>query len=238
VKRRLGIAVLGYRGIPHFWKGANTPTPRYPNTRWLALLGAALFLAGCHTDMWAQPNYHEPFAMEKSPSGAHVFPDSSVARPLVDHTVARDHLREDDAFYTGYKNGKLIDYFPLPVTKELILRGQDRFTIYCVPCHGQLGDGKGMIAQRGFELRRPVGDYQTDRLRKMPVGHFFDVMTNGYGAMYSYASRVEPQDRWAIAAYIRVLQLSQHTPVSDLTPDQVKDLDNSAAAPTTPEQSH
>ncbi|HTQ08607.1 MAG TPA: cytochrome c, partial [Fimbriimonadaceae bacterium] len=90
-------------------------------------------------------------------------------------------------------------------------------------------NGQGMIAQRGFELRRPVGDYQTPRLRKMPVGHFFDVITNGYGAMYSYASRVEPQDRWAIAAYIRVLQLSQHTPVSDLTPDQVKDLDSDPA---------
>ena len=193
------------------------------------LAGAALFVAGCHTDMWVQPTYHEPFAMETSPSGAHVFPDSSVARPLVPHTIARDHLREDDAFFTGYKNGKLINYFPLPVTKELILRGQDRFSIYCTPCHGQLGNGQGMIAQRGFELRRPVGDYQTPRLRKMPVGHFFDVITNGYGAMYSYASRVEPQDRWAIAAYIRVLQLSQHTPVSDLTPDQVKDLDSDPA---------
>lgn len=193
---------------------------------WAAtILGLGIFLAGCHTDMWVQPKYHNPLSAEKSPSGAHVFPNGQVSRPLVPGTIARGHLREDDAFYTGFKNGKLIDYFPIPVTKELILRGQDRFTIFCVPCHGQLGNGQGMIAKRGFELRRPVGNYHTDRLRRMPIGHFFDVITNGYGAMFSYASRVEPQDRWAIAAYIRVLQLSQHASVNDLTPEEVKALD-------------
>ncbi|MFI5387179.1 MAG: cytochrome c, partial [Fimbriimonadales bacterium] len=88
----------------------------------------AIFVSGCHTDMWVQPKYQNPMSLEKSPSGAHVFPDSAVSRPLVEGTVARDHLREDDAFYTGFKNGKLIDYFPIPVSKELILRGQDRFT--------------------------------------------------------------------------------------------------------------
>jgi len=196
---------------------------------WLATPALALLLAGCHTDMWTQPKYHDPLEKEKSPSGAHVFPDSAVSRPLVANTVARDHLREDDAFYTGFKNGKLINYFPIPVSRELILRGQDRFTIYCVPCHGQLGNGQGMIARRGFELRRPVGNYHTDRLRKMPIGHFYDVMTNGYGAMFSYASRVEPQDRWAIAAYIRVLQLSQFAKPSDLTPDETKDLNKPGA---------
>lgn len=190
----------------------------------LGLLGLALFLGGCHTDMWVQPKYQWPLEAEKSPSGAHVFANSSVSRPLVPGTIARGHLEEDDAFFTGYKNGKLIDYFPVPVTKELILRGQDRFSIYCTPCHGQLGNGQGMIAHRGFELRRPVGNYHTDRLRKMPVGHFYDVMTNGYGAMYSYAARVEPQDRWAIAAYIRVLQLSQDARTSDLTPQELNEL--------------
>jgi mono/diheme cytochrome c family protein len=196
-----------------------------PSTlRFILIPAVGLFLAGCHTDMWVQPKYQNPLSMEKSPSGAHVFADSSVSRPLVPGTVARDHLQEDDAFYTGFKNGKLIDYFPIPVTKELIMRGQDRFTIYCVPCHGQLGNGQGMIAQRGFELRRPVGNYHTDRLRKMPIGHFYDVMTNGYGAMFSYASRVEPQDRWAIAAYIRVLQLSQNAKPSDLTPQELQGL--------------
>jgi mono/diheme cytochrome c family protein len=196
------------------------------------ILGAALFVSGCHTDMWVQPKYQNPLSIEKSPTDSHVFPDSSVSRPLVAGTVARDHLQDDDAFYTGYKNGKLIDYFPVPVTKELILRGQDRFTIYCVPCHGQLGNGQGMIARRGFELRRPVGNYHTDRLRKMPIGHFYDVITNGYGAMFSYASRVEPQDRWAIAAYIRVLQLSQNSTTKDLTPEEVNQLNNPTAPST------
>lgn len=199
----------------------------------LAALGSVSLLVGCHTDMWTQPKYHNPLQAEKSPSGARVFPDGSVSRPLVPGTVPRDHLREDTPFFTGYAKGKLINYFPIKVDKELILRGQERYSIYCTPCHGQLGNGKGMIAQRGLELRRPVGNYHTDRLRKMPIGHFYDVITNGYGAMFSYASRVEPQDRWAIAAYIRVLQLSQNGRVADLTPEQLRELENpSAPAPT------
>ena len=105
----------------------------------------------------------------------------------------------------------------MPVNLELVKRGQERFNVYCSPCHGRLGDGKGMIALRGFQLRRPVGNYHTDRLRKMPVGHFYDVITNGYGAMYSYAARVEPQDRWAIVSYIRALQLSQNAPLDEAT---------------------
>jgi mono/diheme cytochrome c family protein len=217
---RPGVKALGRWGVGMQRQGLKASQPQ----RLTLLLGVSLFVTGCHTDMWVQPKYHDPLSMEHSPSGAHVFPDSAVSRPLVEHTVPRDHLREDDAFFTGFKGGKLINYFPIPISKEVILRGQDRFTIYCVPCHGQLGNGKGMIAQRGFELRRPVGNYHTDRLRKMPVGHFYDVITNGYGAMFSYASRVEPQDRWAIAAYIRVLQLSQNATVKDLTQDEVSQL--------------
>jgi mono/diheme cytochrome c family protein len=231
---RRGIEVLRYCGITR--TRSNTATTQHPKARTsVAIIGAALFLSGCHTDMWTQPKYHNPMEAEKSPSGAHVFADGSVSRPLVAGTVARDHLREDDAFYTGFKNGKLVNTFPIPVTKELILRGQDRFTIYCVPCHGQLGNGQGMIAQRGFELRRPVGNYHTDRLRKMPIGHFYDVITNGYGAMFSYASRVEPQDRWAIAAYIRVLQLSQNAKIGDLTPEQVQQLNTPPTPSPSPE---
>jgi mono/diheme cytochrome c family protein len=169
--------------------------------------------------------------MQMEKEGARVFPDGMVSRPLVKGTVARDHLRDDDAFFTGFENGKLVTEFPIPLTKEVVLRGQERFTIYCVPCHGQLGNGKGMIAQRGFELRRPVGNYHTDRLRKMPIGHFYDVITNGYGAMFSYASRIEPQDRWAIAAYIRVLQYSQNARVSDLTPEQIEGLNKRPETP-------
>jgi len=167
------------------------------------LLGLALAAAGCHTDMWRQPKT-DPL------DASNFYADGQSARPLVPGTVPRGFLREDSAFFTGASNGKWVDTIPVPITKELLKRGQERFTIYCTPCHGQLGDGQGMIAKRGFTLRRPVGNYQTDRLRKMPVGHFYDVITNGYGAMYSYASRVEPPDRWAIVAYIRALQLSQH----------------------------
>ena len=148
-----------------------------------------------------------------------------VARPLLPGTIPRGHLREDGAFYTGIENGKWVDKIPVGVSNELMKRGRDRFDIYCSPCHGRLGDGQGMIAKRGYQLKRPVGNYHSDRLRKMPVGHFYDVITNGYGAMYSYASRIEPQDRWAIVAYIRVLQLSQHTPVNDLTPEEKGKID-------------
>lgn len=180
------------------------------------LLGvAALGLAGCHTDMWRQPKL-EPYA----PSSGELFTDGASARPLLPGTIARDHLREDATYFTGIENGKWTSELPAGVSagnlKTLLLRGQDRYKAYCTPCHGQLGDGEGMIARRGFELRRPVGNYHTDRLRKMPLGHFYDVITNGYGAMYSYASRIEPQDRWAVAAYIRVLQLSQHAEAGDV----------------------
>jgi len=177
-------------------------------TRTLAVGAVTLFAVGCNTDMWRQPRND---ALDKS----EFFADHMSARPLVPGTIARDHLREDDAFFTGRKNGKWMEGLPMPVTMALLKRGQERFNIYCTPCHGRLGDGQGIIAHRGFELKRPVGNYHTDRLRLMPVGHFYDVITNGYGAMFSYASRVEPQDRWAIAAYIRALQLSQHALPSD-----------------------
>lgn len=172
-------------------------------------LASALAVVGCHTDMWVQPKIHEPFQESK------FYADGMASRPLVKGTIARGHLRLDDAFFTGFKDGKLITEFPLKVDEELIRRGKDRFETYCTPCHGQLGDGKGMIAQRGFTLRRPVGNYHTERLRKMPVGHFYDVITNGYGAMYNYASRIEPRDRWAVVAYIRTLQLSQGATEAD-----------------------
>jgi mono/diheme cytochrome c family protein len=188
----------------------------------LKFAGIGLFLfglMGCNTDMWVQPKHHP---LDEST----LFADGQASRPLLNGTVSRGNLREDGAFFTGIENGKWVDKIPVPVTKELLERGHERFDIYCTPCHGRLGDGKGMIAQRGFQLKRPVGNYHTERLRKMPVGHFYDVITNGYGAMYSYASRVEPSDRWAIVAYIRALQLSQNGKVTDLTPEQKKALDN------------
>ena len=173
--------------------------------------------AGCHTDMWVQP---KELPMQQSS----FFQNGASLRPLVRHTVARGHLQLDTPFFTGYQNGKLVSEIPIPVTKALIERGQGRFDIFCSPCHGQLGNGKGMIAQRGFSLRTPVASYHTDRLRRMPIGHFFDVITNGYGTMFSYASRIEPQDRWAICAYIRVLQYSEHAPPNEIPASDLKQL--------------
>ncbi|RYG88893.1 cytochrome c [bacterium] len=160
--------------------------------------------AGCHTDMWRQPR-------DEAYAESTFYSDGQSTRPLVPGTIARDHLREDGAYFTGAANGRYIDRFPAGITVNAALldRGQERFDVYCSPCHGRLGNGQGMIAHRGLTLKRPVGNYHTDRLRRMPIGHFYDVITNGYGTMYSYASRVEPQDRWAIVAYIRALQLSQ-----------------------------
>lgn len=190
--------------------------------RMLAILGlGVLVLSGCNTDMWRQPK-QDPL------DESEFFADGAANRPLVPGTIARGHLREDDAYFVGAVNGKWLEGFPagVRVDRSLLDRGQERFNIYCSPCHGRLGDGQGMIAHRGFSLKRPVGNYHTDRLRRMPVGHFYDVITNGYGAMFSYASRVEPQDRWAIVAYIRALQLMRSASPTDLRPSEAKKLES------------
>lgn len=191
-------------------------------TRITLLAFGALSVVGCHTDMWRQPRQ---LPLDEST----YYADGASSRPLVQGTIPRDHLRLDEAFYTGALNGKWIDEIPLKVDEPLLKRGQERFDIYCSPCHGRLGDGKGMISQRGFQVRRPVGNYHTERLRTMPAGHFFDVITNGYGTMYSYASRVEPQDRWAIVAYIRALQLSQNASPTDIEAAELEKLKNPPA---------
>ena len=170
------------------------------------LSAALLMLAGCRQDMQDQPKY--------IPLCSSAFwPDGRSARLPVANTVARGNLREDEYFYTGKINGQEGDKFPLPVTKELLERGQQRFTIYCTPCHSRVGDGDGMIVQRG--LKRPPS-YHEDKLKKAPIGHFYDVMTNGFGAMLNYSAQIPPADRWAIAAYIRVLQLSQDATLADV----------------------
>ncbi len=177
----------------------------------LAAAATAVLLTGCHMDMWVQPKVR-PY----QPSD--VFADGVSMRPLVPHTVDRTHFWSDTGRYTGYVKGQLVTTLPVQMTRADLERGQERFNIFCSPCHGALGNGKGMIAIRGLALRRQPATYHTDRLRKMPIGHFYDVITNGYGVMFSYASRVEPDDRWRIAAYIRVLQRSQHANASDLPP--------------------
>lgn len=143
------------------------------------------------------------------------FGDERSERPLVEGTVARGELRQDTYFYTGKINDQDGTYMPFPVTKEVLERGQQRFNIYCSPCHSYVGDGNGMIVQRGYQ--RPPS-YTDPRLMNAPIGHFYDVISHGYGKMPDYAAQVAPRDRWNIAAYIRALQLSQHAPANLVPP--------------------
>jgi mono/diheme cytochrome c family protein len=139
------------------------------------------------------------------------YEDGRASRPLVPGTVARGQLRDDTYFYTGRAGKQAGDALPFPATKDVLERGRERFNIYCSPCHGRTGEGNGMIVQRGY--RRPPS-YHIDRLRNAPLGHFFDVMTNGFGAMPDYAAQLPPYDRWCVAAYIRALQFSQNAPAA------------------------
>lgn len=177
-------------------------------------LALVAFSTACRQDMQDQPKY-----IPLRPSS--FFDDGRSARPLVEGTVARGDLDADPVFYTGKLNGKPVDYFPFPVTKAVLERGQQRFNIYCAPCHDQTGSGFGMVVRRGY--RRPPS-YHIDRLRQAPDGYFFDVMTNGFGAMPDYAAQIPPRDRWDIVAYIRALQLSQHANVADATPEGLAEL--------------
>jgi mono/diheme cytochrome c family protein len=145
-----------------------------------------------------------------------------ASRPLVPNTVARGQLNENEEFFTGKKGTNLVTALPVTLNRELLERGRERFEIYCSMCHGRTGEGNGMIVERGFP--RPPS-YHIDRLREAPISHFFDVITHGYGIMYSYAERVDVPDRWAIAAYIRTLQLSQNIRVAELTPDERAQLE-------------
>ena len=150
------------------------------------------------------------------------FKDGLSARPPVAGTVARGQLNDDEHLYTGKVGGALARSYPMPITRPFLDRGRERFDIYCTPCHGRLGLGDGMIVQRGFKKPTSMHD---ERLRQEPPGYFFDVMTNGFGAMASYAAQVRPEDRWAIAAYIRVLQLSQNASIDDVPAPQRRVLE-------------
>jgi hypothetical protein len=166
-----------------------------------------LVLTGCRQDMHDQPKY-----IPLRPSS--FFADGRSSRPAIEGTVARGKLREDAALYRGKgPDGQPVTDFPFPVTREIVLRGQDRYNIYCTPCHDRLGNGDGMIVRRGF--RKPPS-YHIDRLRQVPNGYIYDVITNGFGAMQDYAAQIEPRDRWAIVAYVRALQLSQNASIDDV----------------------
>jgi mono/diheme cytochrome c family protein len=166
--------------------------------------------AGCRQDMHDQPKY---IPLREST----FFADARSARPIVAGTVARGQLRDDELLYTGKMNGADATMFPFAIDERVMARGQERFNIYCSPCHGRAGFGDGMVVRRGY--RAPPSFHQ-DRLRNAPAGHFFDVVSNGFGAMPDYAAQVRPGDRWAIAAYIRALQLSEHATVNDVPAEE------------------
>jgi hypothetical protein len=157
------------------------------------------------------------------------FKDTSSARPLVEGTVARGTLQDDAAFFTGKIGATEVDALPFALTAEVLDRGEQRFNIFCTPCHGMAGQGDGMIVRRGY--RQPPS-YHIDRLRQVPIGHFYDVMTNGFGAMPDYRAQIAPRDRWAIAAYVRALQLSQHAPAAEFPQEERQKLLQPAAAAT------
>jgi hypothetical protein len=184
-----------------------------------ALAAVALMCApACRLDMHEQPKY-------KADDGSQFFQDGRANRPEVPDTVARGHMRTDELLYTGHVNGVAVDQFPFPITRKVLERGRDRFNIYCTPCHDYTGSGRGMIVQRGFPS---PPSYHLDRLREAPAGHFFEVITNGFGTMYSFAGRITPEDRWAIVAYIRALQLSQHAAIDDVPADKRPQLTSQA----------
>jgi mono/diheme cytochrome c family protein len=172
----------------------------------VAVIVMTVAFAGCRQDMHDAPRY-EPL------EASTFFADGRGSRMLVANTVARGMLREDDHLYQGKIDGELTDVFPMPVTSDVMARGQERFNVFCSPCHGQTGEGNGMVVQRGF---RAPPSYHEQRLRDAPAGYFFDVMTNGFGAMYDYSSQVSVSDRWAIAAYIRALQRSREATIDDV----------------------
>jgi mono/diheme cytochrome c family protein len=181
------------------------------NLRKLVGLGLLLILAGCRQEMYDQPKI-KPLAQSD------FYPDLRAARPQVEGTVARGQVHADAYLYTGKINGNPGDYMPFPITEADLQRGHERFNIYCAPCHSRLGDGNGMVPQRGYK-HPPT--YHQDRLRKAPLGYFFDVMTNGYGVMPDYAAQIVPEDRWRIVAYIRALQLSQNATVADAAGEKI-----------------
>jgi mono/diheme cytochrome c family protein len=174
------------------------------------LLVAVSCAAGACRQMMANEPRYEPY------EASDFFMDGQSARPRVDGTIAYERARADDPFYTGASGGGFIEAVPVRITRELLARGRERFDIFCSPCHGRTGYGDGMDVERGFP--RPPS-YHSDRLRSAPAGQLFDVITNGYGAMASYRTRVPPADRWAIVAYVRALQLSQNAPLEDVPPD-------------------
>jgi len=184
------------------------------------LVVGLLVVAGCRQDMHDQAKY-KPYQPSQ------FFSDGRASRPLVADTVARGQLREDELLYTGKQDGQFAAVFPNPVTKATLARGRERYDIYCSPCHDKVGGGQGMIVQRGY--RRPPSMHD-ERLRQQVPGYFYDVITNGFGVMPNYAQQIPVDDRWAIVAYLRALQLSQNGRVADVPPADLEQLRQGRAA--------
>lgn len=186
--------------------------------RYLILLALALLMSGCGRNMYDQPSvrlYQEtPF-----------FPDGTSSRPIPEGTVSRDRGAIEPSFFTGLDEGGLRTTIPFELTLEVLQRGQERYNIYCAPCHNYNGDGLGIIVQRG--MVQPAS-FHEQRLRESPVGYFYNAITNGFGRMYSYASRIPPHDRWAISAYIKALQLSQYASFDDIPAEMLEQFEQAA----------
>lgn len=181
----------------------------------LSIQSAAVALALCGASACRQDMHDQP---KGEPMEASVFfADGRVARPLVEGVVARGELDLDPHLNTGKVGGELVDTFPFAIDAAALARGRERYGIFCAPCHDAAGLGEGMIVQRG--MKRPPS-LHIDRLRQAPAGYLFDVITNGYGAMYDYSDRIRPEDRWKIVAYIRALQLSQNATLADAPPQE------------------
>lgn len=189
----------------------------------LLAAAACLLAAGCRQNMH---NQHKVKPLGPST----FFVDGQGARPIPAHTVARGDLREGVAFTGLGPDNKPAAQLPpeIPLTRELLVRGEQRFNIYCSPCHGRLGDGNGMIVQRGY--KRPTS-YHIERLRAAPIGYFFNVITEGYGVMPTYAPQIPVHDRWAIAAYIRALQYSRTAKLAELPPGGQQRVQTELASP-------
>jgi len=186
-----------------------------------ALLIAAAVLSGCRQDMHNTP-VAQPLRESMFAKGV------SASRAPVEGTVARGTLQDDAAFFTGKDGAAAANALPFALTADVLDRGEQRFNIYCTPCHGLSGQGDGMIVRRGY--RQPPS-FHVDRLLQAPIGHFYDVMTNGFGAMPDYRAQIAPRDRWAIAAYVRALQLSQHATAADIPAEERQKLGQPAAKP-------
>jgi len=213
IKNHLWTAVPGCSIKNH----VGTAAPGCPVERSSTAISCAALLllitltSACRIDMHVQPR-------ENPLSKSDFFSDQRSARPLVEGTVARGELREDSYFYTGKIGNNPGDVMPFPVTKEVLERGQERFNIFCAPCHSRVGDGNGFVPSRGFARKPP--SYHIPRLQRAPLGYFFDVITNGFGIMPDYASQIPTRDRWDIVAYVRALQLSQNATMADVPAGQ------------------